>query len=84
MYASCVAIYSNVHFTALLSKPADSKATLLEVLSILKNKHGVGDKVDKLVMVGDGKTYDILINLLKDITQMTCPGFYPTLMNGIS
>ena len=57
---------SRVHYTTLLAQPADSKATLLEVLSLLHAKHRVGDIVDYLVVVGDGKTYDHLINLKRE------------------
>ena len=62
-------VKSNIHFTAVISKPADKKETLLEVLGMLKEKHQVGQAVEKLVVAGDGKTYDFLIDLQRDYSE---------------
>ena len=63
LISSAVTEKSTVHYTALLSTPVNSKETLLEVLSFLKNKQRVGVLVDKLVVAGDGMPYDLLLNL---------------------
>ncbi|XP_072051451.1 uncharacterized protein [Amphiura filiformis] len=60
---------SVVHFVDLVSKPADSKETILEVLSSLKEKHGVGTIVDHLVVAGDGKTFLLLIELKREYSE---------------
>ena len=57
---------SVVHFVDLNSKPADNKETLLSALATLHEKHGVGKYVDFLVVAGDGKTFDHLINLKRE------------------
>ena len=57
---------SVVYFVDLNSKPADKKETLLSALATLREKHGVGKYVDFLVVAGDGKTFDHLINLKRE------------------
>ncbi|KAJ8037749.1 Glycoprotein 3-alpha-L-fucosyltransferase A [Holothuria leucospilota] len=54
---------SKAHFVSVLHAPADSQHTLLDVLDLLHNKHQVGEKIDYLVVAGDGKTYHLLLRL---------------------
>ncbi|CAC5406554.1 unnamed protein product [Mytilus coruscus] len=54
---------SEFHSIAVLDETADSKATVELTLNILYDKFQVGTKINYLVVVGDGKSYDILIKL---------------------
>ncbi|CAG2184537.1 unnamed protein product [Mytilus edulis] len=54
---------SEFHSIAVLDETADSKATVELTLNILYGKFQVGTKINYLVVVGDGKSYDILIKL---------------------
>ncbi|XP_071951903.1 uncharacterized protein [Antedon mediterranea] len=57
---------SEIQFVAVLPKPADSKETMKHSLSMLYTKYDIGNSRDQLVVVGDGKTYDILMNLKRE------------------
>ena len=46
-----------------------NQETVLDVLSMLKQKHRVSKGIDMLVVVGDGKTYDILKHLQKEYSD---------------
>jgi hypothetical protein len=48
---------------AVLEETADKKETVLQVLNILHDKFDVGHTCKYIVIVGDGKSYDHLINL---------------------
>ncbi|KAJ8047747.1 hypothetical protein HOLleu_06823 [Holothuria leucospilota] len=52
---------SNIHFTGILAEPADSAETIRHVLDILHEKHGIGVSVDHLVVAGDAKTYEYMM-----------------------
>ncbi|KAJ8036249.1 hypothetical protein HOLleu_20166 [Holothuria leucospilota] len=52
---------SVVHFTSILAEPADNAETTRHVLDILYDKHGVGKTISHLVVAGDAKTYEHLL-----------------------
>ncbi|CAC5406690.1 unnamed protein product [Mytilus coruscus] len=47
----------------ILDDPADSKETVIKTLNILHDRFQIGNKLQYLVVVGDGKSYDHLIKL---------------------
>ncbi|CAC5358523.1 unnamed protein product [Mytilus coruscus] len=54
---------STIHSIAVLDDPADSKETVVKTLNILHDRFQIGNKLQYLVVVGDGKSYDLLIKL---------------------
>ncbi|CAC5409411.1 KRAB [Mytilus coruscus] len=54
---------SEFHSIAVFDETDESKATIELTLNILYDKFQVGTKINYLVVVGDGKSYDILIKL---------------------
>ncbi|CAG2204986.1 unnamed protein product [Mytilus edulis] len=54
---------STFHSIAVLDDPADSKETVVKTLNILHDRFQIGNKLQYLVVVGDGKSYDHLIKL---------------------
>ena len=54
---------SNVKFLFVLNETADSRETILLTLNKLYNDLGIHRRINYLVVVGDGKTYDHLIQL---------------------
>ncbi|CAC5419074.1 unnamed protein product [Mytilus coruscus] len=54
---------STFHSIAVLDDPADSKETVVKTLIILHDRFQIGNKLQYLVVVGDGKSYDHLIKL---------------------
>ncbi|CAC5421859.1 guaA [Mytilus coruscus] len=67
---------ANVKYHSLLNEQADSKETLKTILDKLHQGFKIGRELKHLVVVGDGKTYDILIKLkleLKDdLSGLNC------------
>ncbi|CAC5425828.1 unnamed protein product [Mytilus coruscus] len=60
---------ANVKYHSLLNEQADSKETLKTILDKLHQDFKIGRELKHLVVVGDGKTYDLLVKLkleLKD------------------
>ncbi|CAC5360341.1 unnamed protein product [Mytilus coruscus] len=54
---------STFHSIAVLDDPADSKETVVKALNILHDRFQIGNKLQYLDVVGDGKSYDHLIKL---------------------
>ncbi|CAC5422647.1 unnamed protein product [Mytilus coruscus] len=54
---------STFHSIAVLDDPADSKETVVKTLNTLHDRFQIGNKLQYLVVVGDGKSYDHLIKL---------------------
>ncbi|PIK47536.1 hypothetical protein BSL78_15588 [Apostichopus japonicus] len=52
---------SQLHFTSILAEPADNAETIRHVLDILHEKHGIGKHISHLVVAGDAKTYEYLL-----------------------
>ena len=67
-YTSDYAEQSNVVYIdiCIVSLPADSKDTVLRVLTNLHRIFIVGEGICWLIVVGDAKTYDILQNLRRE------------------
>eukprot|EP00117_Sycon_ciliatum_P034252 scpid30999/ scgid4638/ len=57
---------SKVLYLGVTSDPADSKDTMLNALRCLQALYGVGRMLTHLVVVGDGKTYDHLLSLIRE------------------
>ncbi|CAC5398860.1 unnamed protein product [Mytilus coruscus] len=67
---------ANVKYHSLLNKQADSKETLKTILDKLHQDFKIGRELKHLVVVGDGKTYDLLVKLkleLKDDLSWLLP-----------
>ncbi|CAC5375575.1 unnamed protein product [Mytilus coruscus] len=67
---------ANVKYHSLLNEQADSKATLKTILDTLHQDFKIGRELKHLVVVGDGKTYDLLVKLkleLKDDLSWLLP-----------
>ncbi|CAG2218346.1 unnamed protein product [Mytilus edulis] len=67
---------ANVKYHSLLNEQADSKETLKTILDTLHQDFKIGRELKHLVMVGDGKTYDLLVKLkleLKDDLSWLLP-----------
>ncbi|VDH92768.1 Hypothetical predicted protein [Mytilus galloprovincialis] len=54
---------STFRSVAVLNDPADSKETVVKTLNILHDRFQIGQHLQHLVVVGDGKSYDHLIKL---------------------
>eukprot|EP00117_Sycon_ciliatum_P041621 scpid79628/ scgid4628/ len=59
----CSPEVANVVYLGLLDKPADSKETIKLVLDQLYVTYGIGKQLQWILVVGDGKTYDLLLKL---------------------
>ncbi|XP_071949801.1 uncharacterized protein [Antedon mediterranea] len=57
---------SDIQFVAVMAEPADSKETIQNTLSMLYSKYDIGNTMEQLVVAGDAKTYDILMNLKRE------------------
>ena len=71
---------------AVLNDPADCKETVLKTLNILHDKFNIGQYLQHLVVVGDGKSYDHLIRLKSEYGSaldwvLPYPGDWHTLKN---
>ncbi|CAG2214726.1 unnamed protein product [Mytilus edulis] len=55
---------ANVKYHSLLNEQADSKETLKTILDTLHQDFKIGRELKHLVVVGDGKTYDLLVKLV--------------------
>ncbi|CAG2186069.1 unnamed protein product [Mytilus edulis] len=67
---------ANVKYHSLLNEQADSKETLKTILDTLHQDFKIGRELKHLVVVGDGKTYDLLVKLkleLKDDLSWLLP-----------
>ncbi|CAC5360384.1 unnamed protein product [Mytilus coruscus] len=67
---------ANVKYHSLLNEQADSKETLKTILDKLHQDFKIGRELKHLMMVGDGKTYDLLVKLkleLKDDLSWLLP-----------
>ncbi|CAG2242063.1 unnamed protein product [Mytilus edulis] len=67
---------ANVKYHSLLNEHADSKETLKTILDTLHQDFKIGRELKHLVVVGDGKTYDLLVKLkleLKDDLSWLLP-----------
>lgn len=52
---------SAAHYTCILAEPADNQETIRHTIDILHKKHNVGKSIKFLVVAGDGKTYEHLL-----------------------
>eukprot|EP00117_Sycon_ciliatum_P020451 scpid71142/ scgid18217/ len=57
---------ANVVYLGILDKPADNRETIKSILNDLYGTYGIGTRQQHLLVVGDGKTYDILLKLRQE------------------
>ncbi|XP_065198289.1 uncharacterized protein LOC135829829 [Sycon ciliatum] len=60
---------ANVVYLGILDKPADNKDTVKSILDDLYRTYDIGKSLMHLLVVGDGKTYDILLKLQEEYGQ---------------